>query len=387
MRSLFTKPYAGCYKMKILIVKCFPIEVDLQVKTYNLQEIGLATSLLKMNNEVSILFYSKESKTKEIYKTKFGNINIYYQQAKVLLFKYFLVLKDFTKFAQNFDIIISQEYSQIDSYKLSKKFPKKTIIYHGPYYSRTKIKYNCYTAIYDMFFLRSLQKLKTPIYTKSNLAEKYLRKKHLNVVSSIGVGLDTYNFNTTLANNIETEQLSFLKKENWLLYVGKLEKRRNIIFLIDLLKKVNQSIDTKLLIIGQGTKKYTRKVMKQINKNCVTDKVKIIPKLEQKLLPLVYQNVSWLLLPTDYEIWGMVLMEAMYFNVKILTTSNGGSSSLIVNGENGYINKININEWASIICKNDIQLEKLIQTNKHMLDKFSWDNIAKRIITDFNEKK
>ena len=59
--------------------------------------------------------------------------------------------------------------------------------------------------------------------------------------------------------------------------------------------------------------------------------------MEQKYLSDVYNLADFFLLPTKYEIFGMVLLEAMYYKTVVLTTDNGGSSTLIDNGRNGYI--------------------------------------------------
>lgn len=61
--------------------------------------------------------------------------------------------------------------------------------------------------------------------------------------------------------------------------------------------------------------------------------------MEQKYLSGVYNLADFFLLPTEYEIFGMVLLEAMYYKTVVLTTDNGGSSTLIDNGRNGYILK------------------------------------------------
>lgn len=362
--------------MNILIVKCFPIEVNLSKKTYNLQEIGLASAFLKKGHNVSILFYSSIKKEPETYITTFGKINIYYQTPKILLFKYFLILKDFSSFASTFDLIITCEYSQIDSYKLVKSFPKKTIIYHGPYFSKTKIKYNFYTWFYDLVLLKKLRKLKPFICTKSVLATEYLQKKGLYVNKTVGVGLDIANL-----HNHSLYTINNIKDSDYLLYIGKIEKRRNIIFLIDLMKKLcEKKNNIKLIIIGKGDKKYFNKVCKHI-KDCHLEKnITLIDAIEQSKLMEYYNKCSWFLLPTNYEIWGMVLMEAIYFNKPIITTYNGGSSSLIQNEKNGYILDLNIDKWADIILNHKIDYCQLKKTNTDILNEYNWDNISKSMI-------
>lgn len=51
----------------------------------------------------------------------------------------------------------------------------------------------------------------------------------------------------------------------------------------------------------------------------------------------VYQQADFFLLPTEYEIFGMVLLEAMFFRRVVLTTPNGGADMLLRSGENGIV--------------------------------------------------
>ena len=74
--------------------------------------------------------------------------------------------------------------------------------------------------------------------------------------------------------------------------------------------------------------------------------------MEQKYLAGVYGLADIFLLPTEYEIFGMVLLEAMYYHSVVLTTLNGGSSTLIDNGKNGFVLTLNnANDWADCIEK------------------------------------
>lgn len=66
-------------------------------------------------------------------------------------------------------------------------------------------------------------------------------------------------------------------------------------------------------------------------------------------MPTVYQSCDAFSLPTRYEIFGMVLLEAMYYGLPTFTTYNGGSSTLM-NQENGIIiNSIDMIKLSKII--------------------------------------
>lgn len=49
---------------------------------------------------------------------------------------------------------------------------------------------------------------------------------------------------------------------------------------------------------------------------------------------------------SNYEIFGMVLLEAMYFGLPVISSMNGGASVLIEDQENGYImQSFKITDW------------------------------------------
>ncbi len=50
-----------------------------------------------------------------------------------------------------------------------------------------------------------------------------------------------------------------------------------------------------------------------------------------------FRQADFFLLPTEYEIFGMVLLEAMFFRRVVLTTPNGGADMLLRSGENGIV--------------------------------------------------
>ena len=93
------------------------------------------------------------------------------------------------------------------------------------------------------------------------------------------------------------------------------------------------------------------------------------------------------MLPTKYEIFGMVLLEAMYYKSVVLTTKNGGSNMLIKNYENGYLfDEFNAKEWADLILKtysDKANLDK-IKSNAHNFIKknYTWD----KLINKFEEQ-
>lgn len=103
----------------------------------------------------------------------------------------------------------------------------------------------------------------------------------------------------------------------------------------------------------------------------------------------LYERCDVFLLPTRYEIFGMVLLEAMYFGIPVITSLNGGSSVLIENDKNGYICEVdNIDKWKNsirdILENNGNKLSK--NANLTIKDNFTWENLAYKFIKEYEGK-
>ena len=174
-----------------------------------------------------------------------------------------------------------------------------------------------------------------------------------------------------------------LSQENInLLYVGKLEPRRNTLFLLDVLHKlVEKDPRYRLILVGTGEKEYVQQVFDAIQEKALENHVIYEPRMMQKHLPYLYDACDIFLLPTSYEIWGMVLMEAMKFHCPVFTTYNGGSSSLIEFGKNGWILNLDTDAWVNAIVENSLDVQTLIESNEKLLaDKCQWQSIAQKML-------
>ena len=267
---------------------------------------------------------------------------------------------------------------------------KPVVIYHGPYYSEFKKKYNMVNKMFDKLFLKKYLKEQPLIITKSYLSEDYLKGKGFNNIYTIGVGIDKDRFNLKneeLSNEVK-KLMSKIGDRKIILYIGQLEERRNIEFIIKVYSKIyNNDKNTVLLIIGKGREEYVNKCKEIVRENNIVDNVIFHPKMNQEDLSIIYKNSSAFLLPTFYEIFGMVLLEAMYFGVPTITTYNGGSSMLIEDNKNGYIIKeLDENKWAEkvnyILKTNN---DEIINNAKHTIEKFTWDNLVEKFIEVYNK--
>ena len=377
--------------MKILIVRMWPEELN--IKNYNCQELGLAKAMVKKGNQCDIVLYTKDITKKEEY-IKYENnkeIHIYYLKAKKILKNAFFD-NELYKIAQNYDIVQTTEYDQIANMILYKKTNGKLVVYHGPYNSSFTTGYNIKCIFSDFLYMFNNKYKRVKCLAKSNLAKKLLNNKGFFNVETIGVGLDTSRLEIdNIKDNDFIEKLYKDKEQQklkYLLYIGKIEKRRNILFLISLLSKnINDNI--KLIIIGNGEEKYKKKCLKYAKKMGVFDKIIYKENIGQEEVKKIYKIADIFLLPTEYEIFGMVLLEAMYLGLPVITTLNGGSSTIIENNVDGIICNLDISKWNKAINKllNDNKFYKNISENSSnkIKTKYTWDALSIKFIKNYEE--
>ena len=373
--------------MKILIIKTAPGEIKIEKSTYNHQEIGLAKALRKQGHICDILC-SSEGKSKVIpIETGIGEpIRLYCVRAAIILKNCIYHIAD--SFFAQYDMLQLSEYNQMYTWHIAKKYSEKMAVYHGPYYCGFNKRYNLMAKIFDSFFIKRYRKLNTCFITKSRLASSYLKSKGIRNVHTAGVGIDIEALTSGNKEKIPfVEQV--LKKQHFehlLLYIGRIEPRRNPFFLLKILKEMKErGFHTGLILIGDGEEKYIRSFFKRAERMKIIDCIIYQDRLEQKYLCQVYPFADAFLLPTMYDIFGMVLLEAMYFSLPVLTTLNGGSDMLIEDGINGFaFDTFEESRWCDRLCSilEDNRLKEQIgkQAYEKICNRYTWDILSRRFL-------
>ena len=376
--------------LKILLVRPFPY----RAVNYNVQEIGLARSLNRKGHLCDVVFWGGKTESKYYYEYGLGRFFKVYHLKGWAVLKNGL-FKNINALAKEYDIIQSGEYDQLQSWLLARCFPDKTVIYHGPYYCDFNRRYNLKSRIFDTIFLNSYKNRKTPFITKSYMAEAFLLAKGLRDVTTIGVGLDLEQLECGKdgAQHEFVRGLRLKENKHFLLYIGRIEPRRNIKFLFEVFKAVLDSTsDALLVMVGEGNHMYEEECFAYAKTLGINNSIIQTGKIEQKYLPSLYRMCHVFLLPTLYEIFGMVLLEAMYFGVPVITSQNGGSDMLIESGVDGIIVKSwNVNSWKQEILNllRDEELSKKYRksSTQNVANNFTWDALADQFIRKYTTKK
>lgn len=113
--------------------------------------------------------------------------------------------------------------------------------------------------------------------------------------------------------------------------------------------------------------------------------------MPQEALPAIYSKAQLFLLPTNYEIYGMVILEAMYFGLPVITTDNAGALTIIDNGKDGLIiPQLDSHKWIECItdlCSDTQRLHNMKQlAHNKIVENYNWDGtIADQYIEAYKE--
>lgn len=378
----------------ILLVRATPNDLD--INAYNVQQVGIGKSLVNKGYNYDFITFKKNAPRKE---------TVFYEKdgcrAKCIELPRIRVLRwgintDICKkeFLDKYDLIICQEYYQLETYLISCK-SNRVAMYTGPYYNMFLPK--CFSPIYDFLFTKRINRQIKHKFVKSVLAYDFMEKKGYTGLTNVGVALDTSRF-VDVEILPETKQLiDFMKNNKCLLYVGSLIERKNYPFLLETYKKMLQrDPDVKLVLIGKskvsGVEKYLGKkdseYAAKYDKN-LTEKEKAgiyhLERLANPQLRYIYPLAKAFLLPSIQEIFGMVLLEAMYFGAPVVSSRNGGSLTLMADGKCGQIvDEFDAEKWCDAISKylDDPQYAKSVveaAMNK-VKEEYTWDVITQKML-------
>jgi glycosyltransferase involved in cell wall biosynthesis len=133
--------------------------------------------------------------------------------------------------------------------------------------------------------------------------------------------------------------------DNFILSVGTIEERKNLLLTVKALKKVD---DIKLVVVGKKTK-YTEQVKAYLTANNLNHRVIFLKDVTFAELPAVYQLASVFVYPSRYEGFGIPVLEALNSGIPVIAATGscleeaGGPDSLYVNPDDdaGLAEKLN----------------------------------------------
>lgn len=195
----------------------------------------------------------------------------------------------------------------------------------------------------------------------------------------VGLGIDEHRFNK--------HSSSRPIKDKYILYIGRIEKKKNISNLIKsfaILKK-DRSFNYKLVLGGKPGYGY-KDIKKIIDKHKLSNDILLTGYIKDKDLPAYYYFADLFIFPTLYEGFGIPILEAFASNTPVACSKSSSLPEVAGKGAE-YFNPENPKEIVRVIKKiiKSTQLrKKLIAEGTKQLSRYSWQKSAKIVINTFN---
>ena len=153
----------------------------------------------------------------------------------------------------------------------------------------------------------------------------------------VGVDLELLNADYASADPVSLkEKYGFAADRHVLLYIGRLEDEKRplaLISMFDALYKQDSSYE--LLIVGRGY--LYQAMMEEIAKRGLGEAVHYIERLPNKEIWQLYRMADAFVNMNDREIFGMVLLESMYYECRVVAFHAPGPDYIIENHVSGEL--------------------------------------------------
>jgi glycosyltransferase involved in cell wall biosynthesis len=273
-----------------------------------------------------------------------------------------------------------------------------------------------FTDAYTAYYLTDLKLpkvlvLHSPLYDWTNFSQSKLQnilwhiKRPLNlkiqthVVKSSSAIVTLSMYHTKLAklfapnctvkripNGINLSEFSDVKveDENFVLYGGRLSKEKGVDVLIRAFSLVIKNISKpiKLLIVGSGPEEtYLKQLTRSLE---IENKVVFMPLLSRSKFIRILAKCSVFVLPSFYETFGVVILEAMSLGKPVIASNVAGPNEIITHWFNGFLfspgNSYELADYIKMLIE-DKNLRKHIGMNaRNTASKYDFNLIVNRYL-------
>ncbi|MGI6377797.1 MAG: glycosyltransferase [Bacilli bacterium] len=193
--------------------------------------------------------------------------------------------------------------------------------------------------------------------------EGYGYKKEIKIINN---GID-------IEKIINTQKNKQALTKPLLIYVGRIEKYKNLDFSLKALKILKeQEMPFEFWLVGRGSKE--KHYQKLINKLGLQDRCFLKGLMKQDELRKLFKQATLQLFPSTFDSDGLSVSEAMAYGTPSLVLKNTGASEKIIDGENGFTAENDINAYAKRISE-ILSNENLLNNIKNHKLK-TWEEIA-----------
>ena len=342
---------------------------------YNVQEFGLAKAISHYFDEVIVYKYVHKSIEAETESN--GNVTIYKIPTKSIGVNGYINTKELDP---TIDILVCFSDTQLSVpsvYQWAMKNNVRFYPYIGTIKSHSENK--IVKFIMELLFKRNMAIFKKSYcLIKTPSLQNELKKLGVKQSKVIPVGIDMDKLNVEYDSTDKSELLKkyeFNITDKVILFIGRMVPEKQPLKVIEIFNELRSSNpDYKLLMIGIG--ELESEVDELINKLNLNEHVTRINKIMNNVIWEIYRLSDTFINLNQREIFGMAILEAMFYECKVVAWHAPGPDSIIQHEHDGYL----VSSEADVL-QYTLADDKNIGKNAHesIMNKFTWDSSAKLI--------
>jgi D-inositol-3-phosphate glycosyltransferase len=204
-----------------------------------------------------------------------------------------------------------------------------------------------------------------------------------------GVNLDLFQ---PVAQREARRELSLRDDDRILLFVGRIEPLKGIDILLGAAAELAMEHDCSVLVIGgdsgaqQGEIAYLRNLAARLG---IAERVSFLGAVDHERLPLYYSAADVCVVPSFYESFGLVALEAMACGTPVVASRVGGLAGTVRDGETGYLIPWRcpepFAERIELLLGNEELRRAFGRTAREVVERFRWANVAESVIGVYRE--
>lgn len=159
-----------------------------------------------------------------------------------------------------------------------------------------------------------------------------------------------------------------------LFFIGRFTEEKQPIRMIEILSEIRKKDQAyKLLMVGNGELKTA--VEKRIKELKLASHVQMIERVSNSEIWELYRMADTFVNLNQQEIFGMAILEAMYYGCKVVAWNAPGPDLIIENGKSGWLAESNEEVIERILDTTDVGEEE----HHRVLCEFTWESSAKKM--------
>lgn len=199
-------------------------------------------------------------------------------------------------------------------------------------HSTSKVK----KLIVNGLFVRNISVYKKcTCFVKTSSVQKKLDNKGVKETVVAPVGLDltllNHNYEEVSIKSLKNKY-SYLENEKVILFIGRMTKEKQPLHMIDIFKRIyEQNSSYKLLMVGKG------ELLEVVKHAAEGYPIRFLEQIVNKDIWELYRLADAFVNLNQQEIFGMSILEAMYYGCKVVAWRAPGPDMIIHNGIDGWL--------------------------------------------------